>query len=76
MMMPFCCVIGGGSHVTVAERELLATAVKFCGYDVGTVETKSQNCKKGTFRLYLFKYSECQRTRSVQILHGDIDLNI
>ena len=36
--MPFCCGIGGGSHVTVAERELLATATKFCGYEVGTVE--------------------------------------
>ena len=42
MMMPFCCAIGGGSHVTVAERELLATAVKFCGYDVGTVEEKDK----------------------------------
>ena len=38
--MPFCCGIGGGSHVTVAERELLATATKFCGYDVGTIENK------------------------------------
>ena len=40
MMMPFCCAIGGGSHVTVAERELVATAVKFCGYEYGTVEEK------------------------------------
>ena len=40
MMMPFCCAIGGGFHVTVAERELLATATKFCGYDIGTVEEK------------------------------------
>ena len=46
MMMPFCCVIGGESHVTVAERELVAIAVKFCGYDVGTIEEKE------TFRLH------------------------
>ena len=45
--MPFWCAIGGGSHVTVAERELLATAVKFCGYDVGTVEEKRKIARNG-----------------------------
>ena len=79
--MPFCCAIGGGSHVTVAERELLATATKFCGYDVGTVEGKE------TFRLHLHKllisrilncseYSEWHRTRSMQLYHRYTSLNV
>ena len=58
MMMPFCCAIGSGSHVTVAERELLATAAKFCGYDVGTVE------KKWTVRFYLFNCSKYSKLHS------------
>jgi len=38
MMIPFCSVNRGGSHVMVAERELLAATRKFCGYELGTVE--------------------------------------